>query len=374
MAEDEPIPWRVDAPETGPSKEPAAETAADVPAAGAEPRAGDAPVDQLVQALLRAPEVGEAEAGGDLPAATVPATGSGGRRVRRPVVVTAGLAAVAAILVVAFSLGYVGNGNAAGPGSSGRSSDAVATSAAPSTGPTATPSVLVTPQPTPQPTPNLSPDGGVVVFDDDFQGARKGWATGSPTTLTALSITPQGYVIAASGQSTDHLIASPQSKGYQALAVTADGSQASGRGSAGFGVTCQAAGRLPSEPTPGSAAGSPRASGQPGVIYEFIVLNSGPWLVERRDADPDLTAPPVVLMHGTTTTTPGSHTISVTGICATSADGQRVRLAMYINGLPITEVGDFTDDPAIWKGGVVVSTGDVPATVTIHRFEVRDLG
>jgi len=389
MADDERNEWRVGAPEPAGSDQPEAATAPDAPLPAADgatetapateaetaaetaaATAAPGPVDPVVEALLRQPEVGARAAPGGPAGAPVE---THRRRNRRPLVITAGLIAVAVVVATALLVDRAGTGNATVPDESRLDSGVAAVTSAPPTAASPSPS-LATPAVTPPPTPNLSPDAGVVVFEDDFKTSSKGWATGTPTTLTTLSLTPAGYVIAASGASTDHLIAAPPEQGYQALAVTAVGSQASGRGSAGFGVTCQAAGALPrsAATATGSSATKKPASSGGNVVYEFVVINSGSWLVERRDVSQE-SAPPVVLMHGTTTTTPGSTSISVTGMCATSWDGQRVRLAMFINGLPITEVGDFTDDPVLWKGGVVVTTGDVPATVTIHDFEERDL-
>jgi hypothetical protein len=109
-------------------------------------------------------------------------------------------------------------------------------------------------------------------------------------------------------------------------------------------------------------------------MYEFIVLNNGGWLVERRDGSPDHSAPPTILMHGSASTVPGKAAISVSGICATSSDGKRVRLALFVDGIRVTEFSDAPAEALAWKGGVVVTTGDVAATVTVTGFEERKLG
>jgi hypothetical protein len=377
-----PTQWRPEA-ELAPAAEARPETA---PEPAAAPEAAAGPDAELVEALLREPEVGERA--GDPPRGP-----QRRRRVRRPLLVTAALLGLAVVVAGGLVLAYgAGVGNGGSPGASSRpvASDAAAGSGTPGSsaaGPTS--SAEATPAPTASPSTDLSPDAGEVVFSDDFKSGEKGWPTGSLTTLTTLSYSAGGYVIAASGSSTDHLIASPKQTGYQAIAVTVEASQTSGRGTAGFGVTCQAVGPNPNAsaaaatPTPsaqasGSAGSSSASSPSPAtpssVMYEFIVLNNGGWLVERRGGSPDPGEPPTILMHGSASTVPGKATISVSGICATSSDGKRVRLALFIDGIRMTEFGDLPAEALSWKGGVVVTTGDVAATVTVTSFEERKLG
>lgn len=203
----------------------------------------------------------------------------------------------------------------------------------------------------------------------------KGWPTGSLTALTSLSYSASGYAIAAEGSNTDHLIASPWQTGYSAVVVTVSASLSSGRGTAGFGVTCETAGSgsAPAASPSGSEPGPTASASGSGTTYEFIVLNDGGWLVEHRDGSLDQTAAPTVLMHGTTATVPGVSPISVSGICATSADGH-VRLALYLDDIRLTEITDVPPAASVWRGGIVVTTGNVAATVTVRSFKERDLG
>jgi hypothetical protein len=309
--------------------------------------------------------------------------------------VTAALLGLAIVVAGGLVLAYgAGTGNGGAPGDSSSSgpvaSDTAVGSGTPGSSSTSlSSSAEATPAPTAPPSTDLSPDTGEVVFSDDFKSGEKGWPTGSLTTLTTLSYSAGGYVIAASGSSTDHLIASPKQTGYSAIAVTVEASQASGRGTAGFGVTCQAVGANPNAsqaaaaPTAtvsasGSAGPSAAASASPvapsSVMYEFIVLNNGGWLVERRGGSPDPAAPPTILMHGSASTVPGKAGISVSGICATSSDGKRVRLALFVGGIRMTEFSDLPAAATAWKGGVVVTTVDVAATVTVTSFQERNLG
>jgi hypothetical protein len=379
------IPTPDETPEAPTQPRPPAEG---TPRAEALPETASESAAELVEALLRNPEVGKHA--GDQP--RVPRRG---RRIRRPLFVTAALLGLAGVVAGGLVLAYgAGTGNGGAPRASSSSSPvasdvAVGSGTPGSSTADSTSSAEATSAPTASPSTDLSPDAGEVFFSDDFKSGEKGWPTGSLTTLTTLSYSAGGYVIAASGSSTDHLIASPKQTGYQAIAVTVEASQASGRGTAGFGVTCQAVGPNPNAsaaaatptataPASGSAGPSAASSASPAmpssVIYEFIVLNNGGWLVERRGGSPDPGEAPAILMHGTASTVPGKAAISVSGICATSSDGKRVRLALFVGGIRMTEFGDLPAAATAWKGGMVVTTVDVAATVTVTGFEERKLG
>ncbi len=193
------------------------------------------------------------------------------------------------------------------------------------------------------------------MLDVRFPGQAADWPIGQQTGLTQLSVSAGGYVVVASGRSTDHLVDAPFDSGRRRLAVTAVASQSSGRGTAGFGVSC-------------------RSAGSAQVLYEFVVLNNGGWLVERRDGSADRSAAPTILMHGTSPSVPGPAPITVSGVCAASDDGKTTRLVMVVDGVRLTDIADSTPTPAEgWRGGLAVSTVDAAATVVFSRFEERDL-
>ena len=110
------------------------------------------------------------------------------------------------------------------------------------------------------------------------------------------------------------------------------------------------------------------------ILFEFVVLSNGGWLIARRDGPPTRSVEPVVLMHGTTPSVPGPHALTVSGICASAPDGARTRLILAINGL---KVMDFSDVSATvidgWRGGLVVSTLSAKASVAFRDVEIRDL-
>ena len=293
----------------------------------------------------------------------------GGRTIRSAAALLI-VGAVATILVVGISAER-NNGSATPSATAGSTSLALAASAraespsagsplaSGSSGATAFPSVVDAGTSPPATAPVLaptpySPDGGSPVLDLGFPGDAKGWPIGQQAGSTQLSLSAGGYVVTASGRSTDHLVDAPLDKGYRRLAVTATAAQSSGRGTAGFGVSCRSAGPV-------------------AVMYEFIVLNNGGWLVERRTGTNDVGAPTIV-MHGTSFSVPGPKPIAISGICAASADGKTTRLSMFVDGVRLTDVADFTPTPSEgWRGGIVVSTVDVAATVVFASFEERDL-
>jgi hypothetical protein len=198
-----------------------------------------------------------------------------------------------------------------------------------------------------------SPAAGTLVLSNDFADAN-GWPQGKLSSLTELSVSPGGYVVRASGRSTDHMLEAPVAASYPRIAVTVTAAQSNSPGTAGFGVICKA------------GVGS-------GFIYEFLVLSNGGWLVEKRQGDSG-GGPPTILAHGTSNSVPGARPISVSGECATAADGGSTRLVLSVEGLVLGDFADAVPAPAGgWRGGLVVSTVDVAATVVFRHFDERAL-
>ena len=198
-----------------------------------------------------------------------------------------------------------------------------------------------------------SPATGTLVLSNDFADAN-GWPQGKLSSLTELSVSPGGYVVRASGRSTDHMLEAPVAASYPRIAVTVTAAQSNSPGTAGFGVICKA------------GDGS-------GFIYEFLVLSNGGWLVEKRQGDSG-GGPPTILAHGTSNSVPGARPISVSGECASAADGASTRLVLSVEGLVLADFADAVPAPAGgWRGGLVVSTVDVAATVVFRHFNERTL-
>lgn len=204
------------------------------------------------------------------------------------------------------------------------------------------------------------------------------------------------YVISATGSGVDHLIAAPVAESYPSIVSTVAASQSSGRGTAGFGVTCQgtassspgsgssgapasAVSPSPVSPSPGgaSAATTPAATStaglEPHLMYEFLVLSNGSWVVERRDGSPSKALPPVVLAHGPSPAVPGTAVVSVSGVCASAANGKAVRLILFVDAVRLADITDARSSQDGWRPGLVVTTIDVAAVVSVRHFEERQL-
>ncbi len=198
-----------------------------------------------------------------------------------------------------------------------------------------------------------SPAAGTLVLSNDFADAN-GWPQGKLSSLTDLSVSPGGYVVRAGGRSTDHMLEAPVAASYPRIAVTVTAAQSNSPGTAGFGVICKA------------GDGS-------GFIYEFLVLSNGGWLVEKRQGDSG-GGPPTILAHGTSNSVPGARPISVSGERSTAADAGSTRLVLSVEGLVLADFADAVPVPAGgWRGGLVVSTVDVAATVVFRHFDERAL-
>ena len=236
--------------------------------APAQPDVAPPPLDAegLTVELLRRPEVGdehaiepapapEAEPAGpeaapEGPAAAGPAPVLSDRGPKLPPararLVGVGIAGIAMLALVAGTVLVIRPGAAATSLPIASASARLAADAGGSVAPsideptaTAQPS-MPEDSPTPEPTEIvLSPDAGRIVFGDDFVDARGGWPTGT-TALTTTSLGKGFYAITGKGSGTDHLVEAPFQPRISQIAVTALATEGSGRGTAGFGVSCGA--------------------------------------------------------------------------------------------------------------------------------------
>jgi hypothetical protein len=122
---------------------------------------------------------------------------------------------------------------------------------------------------------------------------------------------------------------------------------------AGFGVTCRRG--------PDSAS---------ELRYEFVVSNKGQWFVERNQGDLSTAVGPTILNEGSTQLVPGASALTVSGVCATLADGTTTRLALFLNDVKVVDMLDDTPvDSAGWLGGVLTTNAsNDPATAIISDF------
>lgn len=197
---------------------------------------------------------------------------------------------------------------------------------------------------------------GATVFSDDFHDQTSGWTTSSLPSGTTFSYGAGGYIVVAKG-TLDHFADAPYTTpvGQIAIAVTATQSTDAPAG-AGYGVSCW------------------RGAGAAELRYDFLLTAAGEWSVDRRDGGVLTRA--LVLKQGATGAKVGSTPVVVTGMCAALADGHTVRLVMFAGS---DKVADMTDTAnalpdAGWQADLVLTSSEIhDSTVTITRFEVRDL-
>jgi hypothetical protein len=202
----------------------------------------------------------------------------------------------------------------------------------------------------------VTPTRGSVVFSDDFHDSSSGWTTDTLPSGTKFAYTAAGYVIVAKG-TLDHFASSPYQDSVQQVAIAVTATQSTDSpATAGFGVSCW------------------RGTGTAEVRYDFIVLTTGDWQVDRRDAG--LTNKPTILREGTSSSVLGATPVAVHGLCATLADLHTTRLALFAG---TQMVADFTDIVATlpdagWLADLLVTSETAHvSTVTATHFEVRDL-
>jgi hypothetical protein len=216
-----------------------------------------------------------------------------------------------------------------------------------------------TPTPTPAPiTRDITSTSGAVVFSDDFHDPASGWSTTTLPSGSSFSYRGGKYVVFAKG-TLHHYADSPYAQPHQQLSASVIATQSAGASvGAGFGVTFR------------------RGSGAAEVRYEFVVLVGGEFFIEAGTGPDTATNAPVVVKQGTSPSAPGATPMTVAGACMTSTDGRATRLVLFVNG---ANLADITETQTLagngWVAGIDIASRDTsPSTVTITRFDERDLG
>jgi hypothetical protein len=199
----------------------------------------------------------------------------------------------------------------------------------------------------------LAAAGGTVVFTDDFHDPGSGWSTGTAASGTTYQYSNAGFVIAGKG-SLHHLAWAPYTRPFTQLSMEISATQtAAAPDGAGFGVTCDT------------------GDGSTELHYTLIVEQPGTWYLERSDGPASLS----LIKQGSSSAAPDATPMSITGMCATLADGHTTRLALFVNGTLVADASDYSSNTVTgWVGGIVASSreGQV-TTVTFTKFEERDL-
>ena len=197
---------------------------------------------------------------------------------------------------------------------------------------------------------------GKILYTDSFHTAAR-WST-SPLEPrgTTFTYTPSGYEIVGTG-SFVHTAVPPYLTAIQQVSMSITATQPAGSpANTGFGVVCR------------------RGVGAARVQYEIYVGGSQ-WVVERRDGAISGAAP-FVIKEGSSPTTAGPAPMTIVGMCATLADGVSTRVAIFVNGANVVDLVDTATALSGhgWLTGLVVVSSDKgPNTVTVSRFEERDL-
>jgi hypothetical protein len=198
---------------------------------------------------------------------------------------------------------------------------------------------------------------GTSVFADDFTDPNSGWGTGTDDEST-YAYTPAGYSM-SSHVPAHFLSYAPYDIPAQQISLSMTAVEAPGADpGAGFGVTCRR---------------GPDSVSQ--LRYEFVVSNAGQWFVERNEGALSTTVDPTILNEGSTQLVPGAAALTVSGVCATLADGTTTRLALFLNGVKVIDMlDDAPVDSAGWLGGVLITnaTND-PATAIVSIFSESTL-
>ena len=220
-------------------------------------------------------------------------------------------------------------------------------------------------QPTPAPTSDgvtassaLSPTSGVELFSDDFTDPTSGWTTGADPKGATFAYGPAGYTI-TSTVAAHWLAYAPYSEAAQQLNLNMTAHESAGaRSTAGFGLVCR---RGPDSTT--------------DVRYEFIVNESNRWFIERNQGAVSMSSSPTILDEGALPTKLGTQSLEISGICATLADGQTTRLALFVGAQKVADITDVsTLDSDGWLGGLLSGGSDVSSTTTVVGYAASDLG
>jgi len=255
------------------------------------------------------------------------------------------IAAVAAILIVAVGVVGVALALAQGHGTPPPAASGTPT-------PSASPGLVT-------PATLLSASTGTLVFADDFHDAGSGWDAVTGSTDADYAYSNGAYVVVAKG-GYFYYEPAPYTEPKQQLSVSVTATlDVHTPPDAGFGMDCY------------------RGSGSALVSYEFSADADANWYVMRATGETSSTTPST-LEHGSlgSASAPGVIPVTLVGVCATEADGQTTRLALFIDG---KKVADLTDSTPVspnqgWKADLMTAGSDSRAvTVTVTRFEERDL-
>jgi hypothetical protein len=220
-------------------------------------------------------------------------------------------------------------------------------------------------QPTSGPTPDgatasspLSPMSGVEVFSDDFSDPTSGWSTGKDPKGAVFAYAPDGYTV-TSTVAAHWLAYAPYDDPAQQINLNMTAHESAGAPSgAGFGLVCRRG--------PGSTS---------NVRYEFIVNESNRWFIERNQGAVTLSSTPTILDEGAMRAKLGAQEQQISGICATLADGQTTRLALFVGTQKVADITDVSSlDADGWLGGLISSGDDVSSTTTVAGYTESDLG
>jgi hypothetical protein len=88
-----------------------------------------------------------------------------------------------------------------------------------------------------------------------------------------------------------------------------------------------------------------------------------------------MSSTPTILDQGALPAKLGSQELEISGICATLADGQTTRLALFVGTEKVADITDVSSlDSDGWLGGLISSGDDVKSTTTVAGYTESDLG
>ncbi len=207
--------------------------------------------------------------------------------------------------------------------------------------------------PTPSPTPSMGPGAGTSVYSIDFTAGHSGWKEKTYEDGTRYEGTDAGYVITAR-DAFNYFSYAPYGSVKQQLSVSMTASQVGSGADMGFGVVCYA--------------------DSENLSYEFIAFSSGDWVILKRQGTKAQQEDPITYAAGEGSTPAGATPMTIVGVCS-SLDTRTIRVTMYVDGKEVSDTTDTNDTSELetWLGGIVVSAETSGPTVTVTRFELRDL-
>jgi hypothetical protein len=204
----------------------------------------------------------------------------------------------------------------------------------------------------------LSPMSGIEVYSDDFTDSTSGWLTGSDPKGAVFAYAADGYTV-TSAVAAHWLAYAPYDDPAQQVNLNMTAHESAGAATgAGFGLVCR---RGPDSTT--------------DVRYEFVVNETNRWFIERNQGAVTMSSTPTILDEGSLPAKLGTQELEISGICATLADGQTTRLALFAGSDKVADITDVSSlDGDGWLGGVISSGDDVKSTTTIAGYTESDLG